>query len=133
MTSADQVVRAFFDSWRRTDSDEVAAFLTPDATYTDGPRGTSYGRDAIREVMAAAFTQFPAGFDVTVRSLVSDGRTVMVERTDRFEVAGRSFAMDVAGALEVNEGGQISRWRDYFDLKQIQDEIAASLSELGKT
>jgi limonene-1,2-epoxide hydrolase len=129
VASADQVVRAFFDAWTHNDPDEVAAFFTADAAYTDGPRGTSYGRDAIRKVMAAALMQFPRGFDVTIRSLVSNGRMVMVERTDRFEVAGRLFEMDVAGALEVNEDGLIARWRDYFDLKQIQDEITASLAE----
>jgi limonene-1,2-epoxide hydrolase len=51
---------------------------------------------------------------VTVQSLVSDGRTVFVERTDRFEAGNHSIDMDVAGAFEINVD-LIVRWRDYFD------------------
>jgi limonene-1,2-epoxide hydrolase len=52
---------------------------------------------------------------VTVQSLVSDGRTVFVERTDRFEAGNHSIDMDVAGAFEISDEGLIVRWRDYFD------------------
>jgi len=68
---------------------------------------------------------------VAVQSLVSDGRTVIVERIDRFEVANRSFDMAVAGVFEVNNDGLIVRWRDYFDLKEIQDQVTRTLAGGG--
>ena len=127
MTSAEQVVRDFLGSLKRNDPDEVAAFFTPDGIYTDGPRGTTQGRAAIRQVFAAASERFPGGFDVAVQSLVSDGRTVMVERVDSFEVGNHSFEMEVAGIFEISDDGLIVRLRDYFDLKEIQDRVTRAL------
>jgi limonene-1,2-epoxide hydrolase len=109
VASADQVTRDFSRSWKRNDPDQVAAFFARDAIYTDGPKGTHRGREAIRQEVAAASDRFPAGFDVTVQSLVSDGRTVMVKRTDRFEAGNPSIDMDVAGAFEINDEGLIVR------------------------
>jgi limonene-1,2-epoxide hydrolase len=49
----------------------------------------------------------------------------MVERIDTFQARGRTFGMDVAGAFELDQQGLILRWRDYFDLKEIQDRVKA--------
>jgi limonene-1,2-epoxide hydrolase len=104
---ADEVIRGFFRSWERSDADEVAAFFAPEATYTDGPRGTYRGRDAIRQELAAAFERRPARLKVSVRSLLSQGRTVMAECVDRLEVGGRPVEMAVAVVFEVNDDGLI--------------------------
>ena len=131
MRAADQVVRDFFRSWKRNDPEEVAAFFASDGIYTDGPRGTNRGREAIRQVFAAASERFPAGFDVAVKSLVSEGRTVMVERVDRFEAGNHFFEMEVAGIFEISDEGLIVRLRDYFDLKEIQDRVTRALEGEG--
>ena len=35
--SAESVVRNFMDTWPRSDIDEIVAFFSDDAVYTDGP------------------------------------------------------------------------------------------------
>jgi limonene-1,2-epoxide hydrolase len=122
---AEATIRRFFEAWRRNDPDEIVSFFREDAVYTDGPRGTHRGSAAIREMVVNANKLTPGGFEVEVQSLVSDGTLVMVERIDRFQARGRTFAMDVAGAFEVDDHGLIFRWRDYFDLKEIQDRVGA--------
>ena len=120
---AEATIRRFFEAWKRNDPDEIVSFLREDAVYTDGPRGTHRGSAAIREMVVQANKLTPGGFEVAVRSLVSDGTLVMVERIDRFQARGQTFGMDVAGAFEVDDQGLIYRWRDYFDLKEIQDRV----------
>jgi limonene-1,2-epoxide hydrolase len=46
----------------------------------------------------------------------------MTERVDVFKLPGKSFELPVMGAFEV-DGGKISAWRDYFDLKQFMSRM----------
>ena len=122
--SAESVVRRFHASWLQSDLDEVVSFLSDDAVYTDGPRGVHRGVDAIRAELDAALKLVPST-RVDIKALVADGSTVMVERVDNFDIAGKPFAMEIAAAFEVDNDGRIKRWRDYYDLRSIEDRIAA--------
>jgi limonene-1,2-epoxide hydrolase len=46
---------------------------------------------------------------------VSDGKTVMHERTDRFMLGNREMTTPIAAAFEI-ENGLIAAWREYFDV-----------------
>lgn len=48
---------------------------------------------------------------------------VLTERTDRFLVRGKWIELPVMGAFRVRDG-RIAEWRDYFDMKQFQDQLA---------
>jgi limonene-1,2-epoxide hydrolase len=50
------------------------------------------------------------------------GGVVLTERTDRFRVRGKWIELPVMGAFALR-GGQIAEWRDYFDMKQFQDQL----------
>jgi limonene-1,2-epoxide hydrolase len=65
---------------------------------------------------------------VDVKTLVANGGTVMAERVDNFDVQGKPFGLEVAAVFEVDGSGRIKRWRDYYDLRSIQDRIAAALA-----
>ena len=122
--SAESVVRKFHTSWLRSDLDEVVSFLSDKAVYTDGPRGVYRGVDAIRAGLDVMLKMVPST-KVDIKTLVANAGTVMVERVDNFEIAGRPFAMEVAAAFEVDDDGRITRWHDYYDLRSIEDRIAA--------
>ena len=124
--SAELVVRNFLAAWKRSDVDELVSFISDDAVYTDGPRGTHHGIDAIKTELQSFVKTTPSTI-VDVKTLVSDGGTVMLERVDNFEIQGKPFGLEVAGVFEVDSNGRINRWRDYYDLKSIQDRIADAL------
>jgi limonene-1,2-epoxide hydrolase len=42
-----------------------------------------------------------------VKSMITDGETVMLERVDNFSIGGQEFSMDVMAAFEVNPDGGI--------------------------
>ncbi len=68
---------------------------------------------------------FARGFSIEVKQLVADGPTVMVERVDRFNLGGKTYAMEVAAVFEIDDNGLIKRCRDYYDAKSIEDQVTA--------
>lgn len=125
--SAEQVVRDFLAALKRSDVDEVVGFFSPDAVWTDGPRGIYRGVDAIRTEVESQVQLVPS-ITVDVRNLVASGGTVMVERADIFETQGRSFDLEVVGVFEVDDDGKITRLRDYYDLSSLMDRVAAAFA-----
>jgi limonene-1,2-epoxide hydrolase len=84
--SAESVVRRFFDTWPRSDLDELVGYFSDDAVYTDGPRGTYRGIDTIRAELETMVQLVPSTTGDVKTLLASDG-TVMVERVDVFQIA----------------------------------------------
>lgn len=98
-------------------------FFTENAVYRNGPLDPVTGRTAI---VATLETFMGMGGRVSVdmvHSLV-DGPLVMTERVDYFVNGGHSIALPVFGVFEL-DGGQISAWRDYFDLGQFTSQLSA--------
>ena len=125
--SAESVIRNFLAAWTRSDIDEMVSFISDDAVYTDGPRGIHHGIGAIKAELQS-FVKVTPSTIVDVKTLVANGGTVMAERVDNFEFQGKPFGLEVAAVFEVDGSGRIKRWRDYYDLRSIEDRIAASLA-----
>jgi limonene-1,2-epoxide hydrolase len=125
--SAERVVRQFLAALKRSDIDELVSFFSDDAVYTDGPRGTYRGVDAIRAEIESQVQLVPS-LTVEVKNLVATDGTVMVERADTFETQGKSFDLEVVGVFEIDGGGRIKRFRDYYDLNSLMDRVAAAFA-----
>jgi limonene-1,2-epoxide hydrolase len=125
--AAEQVVRKFLAALKQSDVDELVSFFSTDAVWTDGPRGTHHGVDAIRAELETQ-TQLVPSVTVEVKNLVASGGTVMVERADIFETQGQSFDLEVVGVFELDGSGKIERLRDYYDLNSLMDRVAAAFA-----
>jgi limonene-1,2-epoxide hydrolase len=125
--SAESVVRHFMDTWPRSDIDEIVAFFSDDAVYADGPRGTYRGAEAIKAEMLSLLEMVPST-TADVKNLVASGGLVMVERVDIFEMAGKTFDVEITGVFEVRDDGRITRWRDYYDMRSLEERVAAALT-----
>ena len=121
---SESVVRRFFAAFPRSDVDEIAGFFSEDAEYIDGPRGVHRGIDAIRAEFHSIFAMVPST-TVDIKAIAVSGRTVLTERVDNFEVGGKPIAMEVVGVFDVDERGKITRWRDYYDLSTLVEQVAA--------
>jgi len=118
VTSQDAIARvqSFCDAWSVGDLDALVEYFTDDAVYHNIPIAPIQGRDAIK----ATIEGFTAGVDKVefrVHHIATEGNVVMTERTDVFITEERSIELPVMGTFEVIDG-QISAWRDYFDLNQ---------------
>jgi len=116
------VVRAFFRAYEGGDLEATMSFFH--AVYTDGSRGVHVGADAIRVVMT---DMMPTAPNVTreVTRTVADERTVMIERVDHFDYEGKTIRCEIAVAFDVDGERRITRWRDYYDMGSIRDQILA--------
>ncbi|MDT5120360.1 MAG: limonene,2-epoxide hydrolase [Mycobacterium sp.] len=66
---------------------------------------------------------------VDMKTLVVDGATVFAERIDSFEVQGKWFGLEVVGVFELDGDGKIKRFRDYYDLQSLVDQVTAAFAE----
>jgi limonene-1,2-epoxide hydrolase len=117
-----ELVRRFCAAWSDGDVDALGEYFTPDAVYHNIPIDPVTGRDNIKATIAG----FTAGVDKVefrVHHIVADGPVVLTERTDVFITGDRSIELPVMGTFEVTDG-QISAWRDYFDMNQFMAQLA---------
>jgi limonene-1,2-epoxide hydrolase len=119
--SPESVARNFMASWENG-SKRLDDFLSEDAVYAD-PRGVQIGLPAIKKLLER---EIQAGTTVEIKSIASNGGTVMVERVDTFPVAGKPFSLECVGVFEVGDDGRINRWREYFDWKSVTDRLKAA-------
>jgi limonene-1,2-epoxide hydrolase len=67
------------------------------------------------------------GVNMEIRALVSDGRTVLVERRDHIAMGSKQVLMEVVGVFEIGDDGLIARWSEYYDLQSVRKRIKEAL------
>ena len=123
MSANTQVVMDFVDAWNARDFDRIMSFFDDDSFYHNLPMDPVTGTGAIRGVLEAFFNS-ASDIDWVVHAIseTADG-TVLTERSDKFLINGKWMTLPVMGAFEL-DGTIIRKWRDYFDLKTFETEMA---------
>jgi limonene-1,2-epoxide hydrolase len=67
------------------------------------------------------------GVTVDVVSLLTDGRTAMVEQVSRSKVGDTQISTVVMAVFEFDADGRITQWREAYDLKSMLDQIQAAV------
>jgi limonene-1,2-epoxide hydrolase len=117
-----RVVEDFIAAWGRNDVDEIMSFFAPDAIYHNIPVEPVSGTEAIRQVIQG-FAGNASAIEWVMREIAeSASGTVLTERLDRFEIAGKWIELPVMGSFELLDG-KIVHWRDYFEMKQFTDQM----------
>jgi steroid delta-isomerase-like uncharacterized protein len=121
------ILQAYEDAWSSGDAAQVAALYSEAAVREDIPTGTtSDGRAAIEAFATGLFA-----VDSDVRLEVTDGFVgetwAVVEWTFSgvHQATGGEVTVRGASVLEL-EDGLIVRESDYYDLPQMQEQIAAA-------
>jgi limonene-1,2-epoxide hydrolase len=126
MSENQDVVTRFMASWKEGDLDGLMEFFSDDAVYENIPIApVNVGKEAIRKTIAG-FSGLAKSIEFIVhhQGETPDG-LIMNERTDRFELEKGSIELRIMGAFEVKDG-KITAWRDYFDMSQFQQQLAAA-------
>jgi steroid delta-isomerase-like uncharacterized protein len=121
------ILTAYGEAWSSGDAAQVAALYTEDAVREDIPTGiTSRGRAEIEAFATGLFET-----DADVRLVVTDGfvgetwAVVEWTFTGTREETGGGVTFRGASVLEL-EDGLIRQESDYYDLPQMQQQIAAA-------
>ena len=123
--SPESVVRKFFAAWEDPQCDELGKSFHDAAVWVDGPQGVRRGADAITAELTSQLTAV-GGVTVDVRTIVSDGKTVMVEEVSNSNIGGYPIAATVMAVFEFDADGRIRQWREAYDLKSVMDQITAA-------
>src|SRR3954453_6078383 len=113
----EETVNAFVAAVGRKDLDAAMELLAEDVEYDNVPMPTVHGRQASRDFLEP-FVGPAEQVEFLVHRQAVNGNTVLNERTDRFLLNGSWLEIPVAGVFEVADG-QITLWRDYFDVGMI--------------
>lgn len=123
MSPNETLVRDFLSAFDAIDLERIMTFFADDAVYHNIPVQPVQGTAAIRAVLQG-FMGMASEVNWVVHAIAEtpDG-VVLTERTDRFLVRGKWIELPVMGSFTIR-GGKIAAWRDYFDMKQFQDQLA---------
>ena len=121
------IVRDFISAWSRLNPSELASYFSEDGVYHNMPSEAVVGRDNI-ERFIAGFIRPWESTDWEVISLLADGDIVMVERLDKTVVAGSPVNLPCFGYFELTDG-EITLWRDYFDLTTYTSALTSALEK----
>ncbi len=125
MSNNTEIVSRFIAAWEARDVDAIMAFFAKDAAYHNMPMPKLVGQTQIREFIQP----FVDGADKVsfqvLHSAENAAGTVLNERVDSFVLKnGKKLAIKVVGIFELS-GGKIAAWRDYFDMKEFEAQMAA--------
>jgi limonene-1,2-epoxide hydrolase len=113
-SDAELIVERLLRSYERGDVDEMLECFTENAVYHPIPMRRAVGKPAIRQMVSEWFKMMTV-IGAEIHRQVSDGQTVMHERTDRCMVGDREVVTPTAAIYDI-EDGLISGWREYFDI-----------------
>jgi len=120
-------VRDFITAWSRLNPSELASYFSEDGVYHNMPSEAVVGRDNI-ERFIAGFIRPWESTEWEIISLLADGDIVMVERLDKTVVAGSPVNLPCFGYFELTDG-EITLWRDYFDLTTYTSALTSALEK----
>jgi len=123
------LIRRFLEVCVRADADEFAGYCTEDAVWWNSPWSPIAGREAIRETLRRGAERMTA-LPWEVRHIVADEAVVLTERVDNFQVGDTRVRVPCMGVFELR-AGKIAAWRDYWDLKQFERQLPATVQSGG--
>jgi limonene-1,2-epoxide hydrolase len=115
--------RAHLDAWRRGDVETALSYIDDDILwYPNRSMRPVRGKGPMREFLA----KFAAGMsDIFYEQslMIEQGNLLFVEGTENYTKNGRKISVPYAGVVEWRNGRAVS-WRDYFDLKSLERQLA---------
>lgn len=120
-----ETAKTFFAHWSANRIEEALAMLADDVLYDNVPLPDISGRENVRKFHAdfGIGTAFKVDWQVT--EIAASGNVVLNERIDIFtHESGGRITLPVMGTITV-ENGEITLWRDYFDLASFERQLAA--------
>ena len=115
-----EIVHAFLAAMAVKDYDNGLKYIAATCEYDNVPMGKVTGPAGVRAVLEPFFAPTIENQFIIKRE-VTQGNTVVLERLDRHLLASGWVELPVTGIFEV-ENGQITLYRDYFDLNTIMSK-----------
>jgi limonene-1,2-epoxide hydrolase len=124
MMTGTRIVLEFIKAWNDNDIDRAHEFLAENVFYHNIPMEPIIGRDKARAFCDSFGLGVSMFADWRIVNIAEQGDMVLTERIDSFTLAdGRRISVPLMGSFKIKDG-QITEWRDYFDLATFQRQLA---------
>lgn len=121
-TSNQQVVVDFLKSIKSRQTDQIMQFFDPDCVFHNIPWEPIVGIKKIKEFIQNMVNS-SSELDWQVHNIAETATgSVLTERTDHFRFENKPMKVPVMGIFEI-KNGKITAWRDYFDTRQVADQM----------
>ena len=130
-TDDERFVLRFLDLWEKQDVDAMLACFTEDASYIDMPLPPRRGIAEIRVYIEQVFSAFSVRIETL--HIASAGSVVFTERVDYLALNGAAkppLPLPVVGVMEMRDG-KIFAWRDYLDLRTVEEGLGIAIRPTG--
>lgn len=114
-----ETAKAFIAAIERKDLEAALQHVSADCEYVNLPMGAVRGPGGVRATLEPFFAPIIEN-EFKILRMAAEGPIVFVERLDRHRLARGWFELPVTGVFEVQDG-QITVWREYFDLATLQN------------
>ncbi|WP_257881256.1 limonene-1,2-epoxide hydrolase family protein [Gordonia terrae] len=121
--SDEELVLEFMQALTSNDADRLISYFADETMYHNMPLPPAHGRDEVHATLTGLF-QVMSIDRVDTFHIASRAGVVFTERIDLLTAlpTGKSFELPVLGVVHV-DGGKITGWRDYFDLRSFEDAV----------
>lgn len=131
-TQIEANVREFLGlfSAANVDFNRIEALLNPEAEYRPHPEfGAITTAKGIRGELERQLTLYNE-CDFKIINLTSNDKQIMMERRDHQTQNGLRVEAKVAAIFEFDEQARILKWREYWDLTAIQQQLGISIEQM---
>lgn len=118
-----ETVTNFIHAIERKEIDAAVALTSTDISYENMPIAPILGQQGFAATLKR-FLDPAAEVEWRILRQIESGRVVVNERLDRFRIGDGWLELAVAGVFEIDDMGNISLWRDYFDMGSYQTQFA---------
>jgi len=116
--------RAHLAAWQKGDMEKALSYIDDNIEwYPNRSMRVVNGKAKMREFLV----KFAGGMSEIFYEqslMIEQGNLLIVEGTENYTKAGKKIIMPYAGIVEWKDGKAVM-WRDYFDLKSLEKQLAA--------
>ena len=123
MASLSELYRAHLQAWAAGDVETALSYMAEDIIwYPNRAMRPIVGKGAVREFVAK-FARGMENISFTQTHMIENGNILFIEGVETYTKGGRQVNTPYAGVVEWRDG-QAVNWRDYFDLKTLDAQLA---------
>ena len=123
MASLSELYRAHLQAWAAGDVETALSYMAEDIIwYPNRAMRPIVGKGAVREFVAK-FARGMENISFTQTHMIENGNILFIEGVETYTKGGRQVNTPYAGVVEWRDG-QAVNWRDYFDLRTLDAQLA---------
>ena len=123
MASLSELYRAHLKAWAEGDVETALSYMAEDIIwYPNRAMRPIIGKAAVRDFVAK-FAKGMENISFTQTHMIEAGNILFIEGVETYIKAGKQVNTAYAGVVEWRDG-QAVNWRDYFDLKTLDAQLA---------